>query len=88
MAGIALLGETTITKRNQVNLPAKATRRLRWAQGDRLLVEVLGEDMIVLMKRPESFTEAFAGKLTDVFGASEENQRWLAEERRGWEKTL
>lgn len=57
-----------------------------WARGNRLLVEVLGEDMLVLMRRPENWTEHFAGRLGDVFGAHEETLRWLKDERRAWER--
>lgn len=76
--------ETTITGKNQINLPAASVRKLGWERGDRLIVQVVGEDLMVLLKRPDNWTEAFAGKLSGVFGNHEEVLRYLAEERRGW----
>jgi bifunctional DNA-binding transcriptional regulator/antitoxin component of YhaV-PrlF toxin-antitoxin module len=81
-----LVGETTITGKNQVSLPAQGLRLLGWERGDRLLVEVLGEDMLVLIRRPERWTAAFAGRLSEVFGTHEATLRWLEDERRSWEQ--
>jgi hypothetical protein len=36
------VGETTITGKNQISLPAQGVRRLGWAKGDRILVQVQG----------------------------------------------
>jgi bifunctional DNA-binding transcriptional regulator/antitoxin component of YhaV-PrlF toxin-antitoxin module len=80
-----IAGETTITGKNQISLPARAVRALGWERGDRLLVEVFGQDMLLLMKRPDSWTDALAGTLTGVFGAHTEVLRYLDEERRSWE---
>lgn len=79
-------GETTITGRGQVSLPAQSMRDLGWARGDRLIVETLGRDMIVLIRRPVSWTDEFAGRLSDVFGTPEESSRFLAGERESWER--
>ena len=62
------VGETTLTGKNQVSLPAKCIRELGWERGDHLIVEVFGDDLLVLMRRPTNWTESFAGRLTDVFG--------------------
>ena len=80
-----LVGETTITAKNQVSLPAQGVRELGWAKGDRLLVQALGDDVIVLRRRPTDWTEAFAGRLTGVYGTHDEVLRYLEEERRSWE---
>jgi bifunctional DNA-binding transcriptional regulator/antitoxin component of YhaV-PrlF toxin-antitoxin module len=82
-----LVGETTLTGKNQVSLPAAGIRKLGWNRGDRLLVETIGDDVMVLVRRPENWTEAFAGRLSDVFGTHEETLRWLEEERESWEGT-
>lgn len=79
------IGETTITGKNQVTLPAEGLRQLQWRRGDRLLVEALGDDVLLLIRRPANWTDAFAGSLTDVFGTHEETIRWLEEERRSWD---
>lgn len=81
----AVAGETTITGKNQVSLPAQAVRTLGWTRGDRLVVEVLGENMVVLIKRPQHWTDELAGRLTGVFGTHEETLRHLERERLSWE---
>jgi len=81
-----LVRETTITGKNQVSLPAEGLRQLGWKRGDHLMAEVLGSDVLILIRRPERWTETFAGRLTGVFGTHEETLRWLEEERNGWER--
>jgi bifunctional DNA-binding transcriptional regulator/antitoxin component of YhaV-PrlF toxin-antitoxin module len=81
-----IAGETTLTSRNQVSLPAKRMRELGWEKGDRLIVQVLGENMLLLVRRPASWTDAFAGRLTHVFGTHEENIEWIEGERASWSK--
>jgi len=80
-----LAGETTITGKNQVSLPAKSIRELGWERGDRLIVEILGDDTVLLIRRPEDWTEAFAGRLGHVFGTHEETIQWLNQERASWD---
>lgn len=79
-----IAGETTLTAKNQVSLPAKRMRELGWAKGDRLIVEILSEDMLLLVRRPAHWTDAFAGRLTHVFGTHEENIEWIEGERASW----
>ena len=81
----SVVGETTITGRNQISLPAEGLRQLRWKRGDRLLAEVVGEDLLLLVRRPARWTDAFAGRLSDVFGTYDETLRWLEEERKDWD---
>jgi hypothetical protein len=85
MTTLHLVGETTITGKNQVSLPTNGIRELGWERGDRLLVEIVGSEMMILLRKPESWTEYFAGKLSHVFGTHDENLAWLAEERQSWE---
>jgi bifunctional DNA-binding transcriptional regulator/antitoxin component of YhaV-PrlF toxin-antitoxin module len=80
-----LAGETTITGKNQVSLPAAGLRQLGWQRGDHLLVSVLGDDVLVLVRRPHSWTEAFAGRLSDVFGTHADNLNYLRDEQRSWD---
>lgn len=84
MVTVQTAGETTLTGKNQVSLPASGVRQLGWKRGDRLLVETVGSEMLVLIRRPDDWVEALAGKLSDVFGTHEENLAWLADERRSW----
>ena len=77
--------ETVVTENQEVRLPAQALHWLGWKPGDRLTVTVLGADMIVLSRRPESRATTFAGRLSHVFGTHDENRRYLEEERRSWD---
>lgn len=80
-----LIGETTITGKNQISLPAQGMRLLGWERGDRLIVEMVEDDIVVLIRRPSSFTDAFAGRLSHVFGSHEDTLNYLEEERKAWE---
>ncbi len=86
MTTIHLIGETTLTGKNQVSLPAQGIRALGWERGDTLIVETVGDEAILLLRRPRSWTEFFAGRLSDVFGDHEENLRWLRGERSTWDE--
>lgn len=80
-----IVGETTITGKNQISLPTRGLRRLGWERGDRLIVEVINDDLMMLMRRPENWADAFSGKMGDVFGDHDDTVRSLAEERQSWE---
>jgi bifunctional DNA-binding transcriptional regulator/antitoxin component of YhaV-PrlF toxin-antitoxin module len=86
MDTIKKVGETTITGKNQVSLPAQGVRELGWKRGDQLLVEIVGKDMLLLIRRPKNWADAFSGKLGHVFGDHEDTLRYLDEERRSWER--
>ena len=73
-----LLGEVTISGRGVVNLPARALRSIGWKRGDRLFVELIGDDMLVLVKRPDAIADAFAGRLTHLFPDPEDTRKFLA----------
>jgi hypothetical protein len=80
-----IVGQTTITGKNQISLPAAGLRAVGWERGDHLLVEVINEDMLVLFRRPAAWADTFAGKLGHVFGDHEENVAFLEAERRTWD---
>lgn len=80
-----IVGETTITGKNQISLPTRGLRRLGWERGDRLIVEVVSDNVMILMRRPESWADAYSGKMGDVFGDHEDTMRFLADERQKWE---
>ena len=42
--------------------------------------------MLLLVRRPKDWVEAFSGKMGDVFGDHEDTLRYLDEERRSWER--
>ena len=79
-----LVGEATITGRGAVNLPARALRSTGWKRGDRLFVELVDDEVLILSRRPEPIADAFAGKLTHLFPDPEDTRRFLAEERASW----
>jgi bifunctional DNA-binding transcriptional regulator/antitoxin component of YhaV-PrlF toxin-antitoxin module len=83
MREIRIVGETTLTGKNQISLPSRGVRQLNWTKGDRLIVETL-DGIMVLMRCPSNWTETLAGRMTHVFGPHEETLHWLEEERRSW----
>jgi AbrB family looped-hinge helix DNA binding protein len=83
------VGETTITGKNQISLPAEAVRALGWERGDRLIVTIVDENTVRLWRRPRTgreWVDMFAGKLGDVFGDHEDTLRFLDELRREWDR--
>jgi len=84
--GSAVLGETTITGRGQVTLPARGLREMAWRRGDHLLVQKLGPDVVLLVRRPANWTESFAGRLTEVFGDHDAVLRYVQGERAAWDE--
>lgn len=82
---IKVVGEATISCRNQISLPSTDTRALGWERGDHLLVEVVGRDMLRLVQRPKNWIATFSGQMGDVFGDDEDTLRYLDAERRSRE---
>jgi AbrB family looped-hinge helix DNA binding protein len=80
------VGETTITGKNQISLPAEGVRMLGWKRGDRLSVRVMDENTIVLTRWPkgQSAVEYFTGKLAGVWSDHDDVLRYLDEERQSW----
>ena len=79
-----LLGEVTVSGRGAIQLPARALRGTGWKRGDRLFVELVDDELVVLFRRPEQIADAFAGRLTHLFPDPVETRRFLAEERASW----
>jgi AbrB family looped-hinge helix DNA binding protein len=84
--GARMVGETTITGKNQISLPADGVRALGWKRGDQLLVELIHDDMLVLMRRPERWVDAFAGKLGHLYGSHDDTIEHLVAERESWDR--
>jgi len=59
-------------------------RSLGWERGDHILVQVIQGDKLILMRRPTSWADAFAGKLGHVFGSQDDTIAYLEEERQSW----
>jgi AbrB family looped-hinge helix DNA binding protein len=81
-----IVGETKISARGAVNLPARALREVGWKHGDQVVVEIVDEERIVLTKRPEDIVDALAGRLTHLFPSHEDTLRFLDEERASWDE--
>jgi bifunctional DNA-binding transcriptional regulator/antitoxin component of YhaV-PrlF toxin-antitoxin module len=73
--GVKPVGETTITGKNQISLPAQGLRELGWGRGDHLVVQIVGEDMLLLMRHPDDCVAAFSGRMGDVFGDHQDTLR-------------
>ena len=79
-------GESKISPRGAVNLPAKVLRKIGWKHGDDVFVDVLDDDRILLSRKPARLAEELAGRLTHLFPGGEDTLRFLDEERAGWEE--
>ena len=75
----------TLSSKHQITLPVYMVRSLGLKTGDKLVVELI-DDHIVLLPQPESWTDYFAGSLKGVYGETkEEIDRYIAEVRYGWD---
>lgn len=77
------IGEAKISARGSVHRPAKLLQEVGWQRGDRLWIEVVDGDRVVLSKRPDDFVEYFAGRLTHLYPDPEETRRFLYDFRYG-----
>jgi AbrB family looped-hinge helix DNA binding protein len=71
--------EATLSSKNQIVIPRKAREALRLKPGDKILVVVLGERVIVL-ERPKSYRAAIRGLARGVYPRG-----YLQKERRSWD---
>lgn len=71
--------EATLSTKNQIVIPREAREALRLKAGDKLLVVVRGEDVIVLRK-PKAHHAAIRGLAGRPYPSG-----YLKEERRNWE---
>lgn len=71
-----------VSKRYQIAVPALARQLLNIQSGDRLLVDIQ-DGMMVLIPRPENYTEALAGLHQEIW-QNEDAQKYIDEERDAW----
>ncbi len=72
------MAEATLSTKNQIVIPREARKALQVKPGDKLLVVVRGERVIVLQK-PKSHHEAIRGLARGVYSRThvqEERQSW------------
>ncbi len=86
MRELKTIGETTVTSRNQVSLPSKGVKELGWEKGMKLLVKILDDDTVILVRKPDNYAEAFAGRLGHVFGGPDDVREYLRELRADWDE--
>lgn len=72
----------TISRRNQVTIPAHILKSLGLRSGDRLSLS-FRDDRITLWPEPESYTDYFGGSLKNTWGSKEEIDEYLQEVRCG-----
>ena len=71
--------EATLSTKNQIVIPLEARQALQVKPGDKLVVVVRGERVIVLQK-PKSHREAIRGLARGEYGSG-----YLEEERQSWD---
>jgi len=77
-----------VSSKRQITLPAAVYKKLGIQPGQKLLLEVQG-DKIILSPKITSYTELLAGSLKDVYGrTAEEVDAYVRKERETWDKTL
>ena len=73
------MAETTLSSKNQIVVPKEARQALGLKSGDKLIVTVLGDDLIV-MRKPKSYRKALAG-----LGRGLYPEGYLEKERASWD---
>jgi AbrB family looped-hinge helix DNA binding protein len=71
--------EATLSTKNQIVIPLEARQALQVKPGDRLVVVVRGDRVIVLQK-PQSHHEAIRGLARGVYSSA-----YLKKERQSWD---
>ncbi|OAT79815.1 AbrB/MazE/SpoVT family DNA-binding domain-containing protein [Desulfotomaculum copahuensis] len=74
-----------ISSKRQITLPARLCRALNLKEGDRLALEIKG-DQITFTRVPDNITHFFSGIARGVYGAtSRQVDEYVREERDSWE---
>ncbi|HEY1677652.1 MAG TPA: AbrB/MazE/SpoVT family DNA-binding domain-containing protein [Candidatus Sulfotelmatobacter sp.] len=73
------MAEATLSSKNQIVIPREAREALQLKPGDKLIVRVQGEKVLVLEK-PKSFHRAIRGLMKKGYP-----KNYLREERKSWE---
>lgn len=73
------MAEVTVSSKNQIVIPREAREALQVKAGDKLLVTVRGQRVIVL-ERPKSHAAAIRGLARGVY-----SRAYLRKERRSWD---
>ena len=71
-----------VSRRHQISLPSRARRTLNIEAGDRLLVDIQ-DNMIILLPQPEDFVSYMAGLHKDIW-QQVDTAEYLNQEREAW----
>ena len=85
-AGMTNSTTVKVSKRYQIAVPALARQLLNIQSGDRLLVDIQ-DGMMVLIPRPENYTEALAGLHQEIW-EDEDAQKFIDKERDAWASSV
>ena len=73
------MAEAKLSSKNQIVIPREAREALQIKPGDKVLVRVLGNRVLVLEK-PKSYRDAIRGLVRRGYG-----KKYLRKERESWE---
>ncbi len=73
------MSEATLSSKNQIVIPREARQALNLKAGDKLLVVVRG-DRVILLQKPKAFHKAIRGLAKGMYG-----EDYLREERESWQ---
>jgi len=71
-----------VSKRHQISVPSAVRKRLGIKEGDRLLVEVKG-DMMILLREPSDYVDHLAGLHEEIW-CDVDVDEYLEDERTAW----
>lgn len=71
-----------VSKRHQISVPSAVRKRLGIKQGDRLLVEVKG-DMLILLREPRDYVDHLSGLHEEIWRNLDVDE-YLEGERTAW----
>ncbi len=72
------MSEAKLSSKNQIVIPREARNALGLKAGDRLLVVVRGET-VILLRKPKKYSEAIRGMAKELYPPA-----YLREERESW----
>lgn len=73
------MAEATLSSKNQIVIPREAREALQIKPGDKILIRVLDNKVLVL-ERPKSYRKALRGAMRKGYGKD-----YLRKERESWE---
>ncbi len=81
-----LRATVTLSSKRQITVPADFYRAMQLKQGQKLIVELEGDKMII-RPRPESLTKALMGSTKGAYGKnSTEVDAYVKKERQEWDR--